>query len=88
MDTVLTEPDLASLRQDNDRGRTRRRVPGSDDRGQEGDGQRRRRRGHGAPVRRLPDQGGHGYWTEMAGHTFLGVVPARGYDRLFIRRGK
>jgi tRNA 2-thiouridine synthesizing protein A len=29
-----------------------------------------------------------GYWTEMAGHTFLGVVPARGYDRLFIRRGK
>jgi len=29
-----------------------------------------------------------GYWTEMAGHTFLGVIPARGYDRLFIRRGK
>ncbi len=29
-----------------------------------------------------------GYWTEMAGHTFLGVMPARGYDRLFIRRGK
>jgi tRNA 2-thiouridine synthesizing protein A len=29
-----------------------------------------------------------GFWTEMAGHTFLGVIPARGYDRLFIRRGK
>jgi len=29
-----------------------------------------------------------GYWAEMAGHTFLGVVPARGYERLFIRRGK
>ncbi len=29
-----------------------------------------------------------GYWTEMAGHAFLGVIPARGYDRLFIRRGK
>jgi tRNA 2-thiouridine synthesizing protein A len=29
-----------------------------------------------------------GYWTEMAGHTFLGVIPARGYERLFIRRGK
>ncbi len=29
-----------------------------------------------------------GYWTEMAGHTFLGAIPARGYDRLFIRRGK
>jgi len=29
-----------------------------------------------------------GYWAEMAGHTFLGAVPARGYDRLFIRRGK
>ena len=29
-----------------------------------------------------------GYWTEMAGHEFLGVIPARGYDRLFIRRGK
>ena len=28
------------------------------------------------------------YWTELAGHTFLGVVPARGYDRLFVRRGK
>ncbi len=28
------------------------------------------------------------YWTEMAGHAFLGVTPARGYDRLFIRRGK
>jgi tRNA 2-thiouridine synthesizing protein A len=28
------------------------------------------------------------YWTEMTGHSFLGVVPARGYDRLFIRRGK
>jgi tRNA 2-thiouridine synthesizing protein A len=29
-----------------------------------------------------------GYWTEMAGHSFLGIVPARGYERLFIRRGK
>ncbi len=29
-----------------------------------------------------------GYWTEMAGHEFLGLIPARGYDRLFIRRGK
>jgi tRNA 2-thiouridine synthesizing protein A len=29
-----------------------------------------------------------GYWTEMAGHTFLGVIPARGYERLFVRRGK
>jgi tRNA 2-thiouridine synthesizing protein A len=29
-----------------------------------------------------------GFWTEMAGHTFLGAIPARGYDRLFIRRGK
>jgi TusA-related sulfurtransferase len=29
-----------------------------------------------------------GYWTEMTGHTFLGVIPARGYERLFIRRGK
>ena len=29
-----------------------------------------------------------GYWTELAGHTFLGVAPARGYDRLFVRRGK
>jgi tRNA 2-thiouridine synthesizing protein A len=29
-----------------------------------------------------------GYWTEMAGHTFLGAIPARGYERLFIRRGK
>lgn len=29
-----------------------------------------------------------GFWTDLAGHTFLGVVPARGYDRLFVRRGK
>jgi tRNA 2-thiouridine synthesizing protein A len=29
-----------------------------------------------------------GYWADMAGHTFLGVVAAKGYDRLFIRRGK
>jgi tRNA 2-thiouridine synthesizing protein A len=29
-----------------------------------------------------------GIWTEMAGHTCLGVIPARGYDRIFIRRGK
>jgi tRNA 2-thiouridine synthesizing protein A len=29
-----------------------------------------------------------GFWCEMAGHVFLGVIPARGYDRLFIRRGK
>jgi tRNA 2-thiouridine synthesizing protein A len=29
-----------------------------------------------------------GFWTEMAGHTFMGVIPARGYDRIFIRRGK
>jgi tRNA 2-thiouridine synthesizing protein A len=29
-----------------------------------------------------------GYWTEMAGHAFLGMIPARGYERLFIRRGK
>jgi tRNA 2-thiouridine synthesizing protein A len=29
-----------------------------------------------------------GYWAELAGHTFLGVVPAKGYDRLFIRRGR
>ncbi len=29
-----------------------------------------------------------GYWTELAGHEFLGAIPARGYDRLFIRRGK
>ena len=29
-----------------------------------------------------------GFWTEMAGHEFLGVIPARGYDRLFIRRCK
>jgi TusA-related sulfurtransferase len=29
-----------------------------------------------------------GYWAELAGHTFLGVMPARGYDRLFVRRDK
>ena len=29
-----------------------------------------------------------GIWTEMAGHEFLGVIPARGYDRIFIRRGR
>jgi tRNA 2-thiouridine synthesizing protein A len=29
-----------------------------------------------------------GFWTEMAGHDLLGVVPARGYERIFIRRGK
>ena len=29
-----------------------------------------------------------GFWTEMAGHTLMGVIPARGYDRIFIRRGK
>ncbi len=29
-----------------------------------------------------------GYWAEMGGHTFLGVIPARGYERLFIRRGR
>jgi TusA-related sulfurtransferase len=29
-----------------------------------------------------------GYWAELAGQTFVGVVPARGYDRLFVRRDK
>jgi hypothetical protein len=29
-----------------------------------------------------------GYWADLAGHTFVGVVPARGYDRLFVRRDK
>ncbi len=29
-----------------------------------------------------------GVWAERIGHTFLGVVPAQGYDRVFIRRGK
>ncbi len=29
-----------------------------------------------------------GIWTEMAGHTYLGVISARGYERIFIRRGK
>jgi TusA-related sulfurtransferase len=27
-------------------------------------------------------------WCEKVGHEFLGVVPADGYDRLFIRRKK
>jgi tRNA 2-thiouridine synthesizing protein A len=29
-----------------------------------------------------------GFWCEMAGHEYLGMIPARGYERLFIRRGK
>jgi tRNA 2-thiouridine synthesizing protein A len=27
-------------------------------------------------------------WCEKVGHEFLGVIPADGYDRLFIRRKK
>jgi tRNA 2-thiouridine synthesizing protein A len=27
-------------------------------------------------------------WCEKVGHEFLGVIPADGYDRLFIRRMK
>ncbi|MBN2081548.1 sulfurtransferase TusA family protein [bacterium] len=27
-------------------------------------------------------------WAEKVGHQFLGVLPAEGYDRMFISRGK
>ena len=27
-------------------------------------------------------------WAAKVGHGFLGVAPAQGYDRVFIRRGK
>ncbi|MGC8635085.1 MAG: sulfurtransferase TusA family protein, partial [Candidatus Limnocylindrales bacterium] len=29
-----------------------------------------------------------GVWAGKVGHQFLGAVPAQGYDRVFIRRGK
>jgi TusA-related sulfurtransferase len=29
-----------------------------------------------------------GVWATKVGHQFLGAVPAQGYDRVFIRRGK
>ena len=64
-------------------------CPWPHDRGQEGD----ERRYHIGEVMELwsgdsQTKEDMGYWTEMAGHEFLGVIPARGYDRLFIRRGK
>jgi len=29
-----------------------------------------------------------GAWSAKVGHEFLGVLPADGYDRVFVKRGK